>query len=348
MRTSNLFDGSSFNKLLCYDDMKILLAILLIVSFGIIPAFAEDYSYSPLRIGQSPWGVLPTDDQIREDMENLSKISEKIRVYDTVELEPILKHAYRNGLLVSVEVSVSDGNTAKANIDKVAALNEKYPGTIGSVIIGSNEIFKGNLTPDELVSFVLYSKYLNVPVTSLNNHMVWETNPELVDAVDFIMVDAFIQDETDDPINAVKIIQQRYDVLKKQYAYKSIVLETGWSTNDSSKIKQMQFVSALHNTGIKHFIFMYADEDWKEYPLKSGFGILTGDRKEKPESPVENSVAEEQNVIGIVDDYIESLQNDPITQTATGVAGLSGIVLYILKFLGYLKTGSQWGEGYVG
>ncbi|MCH9657182.1 hypothetical protein K0U27_00570 [archaeon] len=310
--------------------MKLFLAFFIVIGFALMltPADAENYSYSPLRVGHSPDGKLPTDDQIRQDMEHLSGISEKIRVYDTVELEPILKHAQENGILVSVEVSVSfDEDRTRSNIDRIVELNQKYPDTIDSVIVGSNEIFQGHLTLDELISYVDYARdATGLSVTSLNNHRVWESNPKLVEHVDFIMVDSFIQDKGFGPTDSVRMIEHGHDALEKKYPYKKIILETGWSTFDSSKNDQTEFIEGLDSSRLNYFLFEYADEDWQPDPVQSSFGVLTADRTEKTEE-------------NIVERYVELLQKDVTTQAATGiiaiVSSLSMLLLNKLQLLGF-------------
>ena len=262
-------------------------------------------------------------------MEVLSEQSEKIRVFENSDIEPIVRFANMYGLQVSVGVN--------ENIEKIIALDKKYPNTIESIIFGNNDILNGK-TPERLISEINELKQItDIPITSLNNPKIWLDNSQLAEAVDFIFTDAFTTQA--DPVGDANQIQNIYQLISKKYPHKHIVLETGWSTVDSSKSQQLQFIDQINKLDLDIFYFEYTDEDWKQNKRESGFGILTANREQKTEEIPQESIQK-----NILEQYAESVQKDPVTQTATGVVGLGGIVITLLKMFGYLKFGTQsWG-----
>ncbi|MCA9828650.1 MAG: hypothetical protein KC444_09755 [Nitrosopumilus sp.] len=229
----------------------LLMSILLLI----IPVsvYADNYSYSPFRTGQSPGGILPSDDQIREDMQTLSETSDKLRVYSDSNLQPILKYANLYDLKLSVETN---------DVAKVLSLDAAYPGTIESIIIDSS-----SLTPEQQIAKIRETKALtDIPVTALNNPKVWLENPELVLAVDFVFVDVFTDEVS--PANSAKEIQRINEILIKKYPYKHMAFETDWSTVGSSKALQTEFITEINRLDLDMFYFEYTDEDWKNSNAK--------------------------------------------------------------------------------
>jgi len=311
----------------------VLMVVVVALGFLIIPAYADNYSYSPFRTGQSPFGELPTDAQIRQDMEVLSTQSEKIRVFENSDIEPIVRFANMYGLQVSVG--------ANENIDEIIALDKKYPDTIESIIFGNNDVVNGK-TPENLISEINDLKQItDIPVTSLNNPKIWLDNPQLAETVDFIFTDAFTSQT--DPVGDANQIQNIYQLISEKYPHKHIVMETGWSTVDSSKSQQLQFIDEINKLNLDIFYFEYTDEDWKQNKRESGFGILTANREQKTEETTQEPMQK-----NILEQYAESVQEDPVTQAATGAVGIGGILITLLKMFGYMKFGNQgWGDPYI-
>jgi len=302
--------------------VRILLAALLLSSVVIPTVYAENYSYSPFRTGQSPEGILPSNEQIREDMEVLSKMSSKLRVYSDSNLEPILKYAHIYDLKLSVETD---------DVSKVIPLDANYPGTIESIIINSKDL---TTNPEQIISKIREAKQLtDIPITTLSNPKVWLDNPELAMAVDFIFTDVFTDEIT--PADSANKIQKINELLTQRYPYKHIVYETGWSTVDSSKTEQLQFIGEINKLGLDLFYFEYTDEDWKQNKKDAGYGILTADRKEKTDVIIAAP--------NIIEQYVESVQKDTTTQAATGI-GLAGLIGLIIKFVVPIITKSPWGD----
>ncbi|MDH3361022.1 MAG: hypothetical protein OEL56_02445 [Nitrosopumilus sp.] len=302
--------------------MRILLAALLLSSVVISTVYAENYSYSPFRTGQSPEGILPSNEQIREDMEVLSKMSSKLRVYSDSNLEPILKYAHIYDLKLSVETD---------DVSKVISLDAKYPGTIESIIINSKDL---TINQEQLISKIREAKQLtDIPITTLSNPKVWLDNPELAMSVDFIFTDVFTDEIT--PADSANKIQKINELLTQRYPYKHIVYETGWSTIESSKTEQLQFIGEINKLGLDLFYFEYTDEDWKQNKKDAGYGILTADRKEKTDVIIAAP--------NIIEQYVESIQKDTTTQAATGI-GLAGLIGLIIKFVAPILTKSPWGD----
>jgi len=250
-------------------------ALLIIIP---ISAYAESVSYSPLRDNQTPLGPFPTISEISQDMKKIAEQGiSKIRIFETGEsLETILQEAEKNKISVAVGIDLTGNEPQdKKKIQDIVNRSEKY--NIDFFIIGNNPIYNGHTTLADLVEYIQYTKSLtDIPVTSENGVDFWQ-NDSLYGIADFVMVDLFA-DNTSSPERQIQSIMDRYNTIPQ---YKPIVVESGWSTVNSTKEMQQSFRSQLIQTGIDVYFFEWADESWKPNPIEKGYGIYEADRKEK-------------------------------------------------------------------
>ena len=234
-----------------------------------------NYSYSPLS-GQST-SLTPDEEKIRKDIRDISKISKVIRIFDVGPmLIPILDESQKNSLKVAIGINLTSGDSYNyAKIRGILESAKRYEKTVDSIILGNNEILDKILSVDQIRAYVKYVKdNSDFKVTSINTPDVWLTNKNLSEDVDFIMFDAFTMYKTSDTFEAVQLIKKNYDTLTQAYPGKLLVLETGWSTVDSSSLKQRQFLDELHKTNMHYFLFEYSGELWKQNQVEKGFGIV--------------------------------------------------------------------------
>ena len=273
--------------------MKVLLIAIFAVLI-ILPAtvFADSVSYSPLRDNQTPNGPYPTVSEITEDMQKMVKENiSKIRIYDTGQnLESILGEAEKNKIGVAIGIDLT-GNYEedKKKIQEIIHKSSNYK-NVDSFIIGNNPLFNNQTTLEKLVNHIKYAKTLtDIPITSINGFDFWENHyyDPLYDAVDFIMVDLFVHNSST-PEKQIQLLKEKYNTIQKDHK-KPIVVESGWSTVNSSKYAQQSFRSELLKTGINVYFFEWADEGWKHDPIEAGYGIYKADRTVKQDTP-ENTV----------------------------------------------------------
>jgi hypothetical protein len=191
-------------------------------------------------------------------------------------LIPILDESQKNSLKVAIGINLTSNDSDNyAKIKGILESTKSYEKTVDSIILGNNEILDKILSVDQIRAYVKYVKdNSDFKVTSINTPDVWLTNKNLSEDVDFIMFDAFTMYKTSDPFEAVQLIKKNYNALAQAYPGKLLVLETGWSTVDSSSLKQRQFLDELHQTDMHYFLFEYSGELWKQNQIEKGFGIV--------------------------------------------------------------------------
>lgn len=261
-----------------------ILVVALAFSLFIVPAFADNYSYSPLRYNQTPIGPFPSPNEIREDMQNMSEFGvTKIRIYETGQsLERIVSEARNQQITVSVGIELTGNEEEdRKKISDITSRIKQFD-NIDFLILGNNPLFNKQVTPEKLIEYIQFAKSLTgIPVTSINGYEFWTNDyyDPVADAVDFIMVDLFT-DNSKTPQEQIQIIEGKYNQIQREHK-KEIVIESGWSTVNSSKHAQDTFRALLKDTGIKAYFFEWADESWKLDPIEAGYGVYEADRTEK-------------------------------------------------------------------
>ncbi|MDH3313851.1 MAG: hypothetical protein OEM28_12015 [Nitrosopumilus sp.] len=250
-------------------------------------AFAENgVSYSPLRESQTPLGPFPTNQEIVQDMISIRESGIGIiRIFETGGmLEIILQEAEKNKINVAIGINIiSDNSKNLENIQDIISRSQKYS-NVDSYIIGNNSLWDKTITLTQLLEYLQYAHSITgKKITTINGFEIWNDKQYfgLADYVDYILVDMFTTYDTKSPVEAVKIIKTQHDKLQEIYN-PPIIIETGWSTINSTKLAQDTFRYELTKTKINHFLFEWADESYKSNPIESGFGIYDSNRVEKP------------------------------------------------------------------
>ena len=92
--------------------MKVILSFLLVMGMGLLvaPAYADNYSYSPLRGDQSPDGPWPTAEEVREDFEQMSEDGvDRIRIFETGEmLDVILEASDKYDIRIDIGIDLTE------------------------------------------------------------------------------------------------------------------------------------------------------------------------------------------------------------------------------------------------
>jgi len=312
--------------------VKVILSLLLIFSLGLLvtPVYADNFSYSPLRGDQSPDGPYPTEQQIREDFSQMSEHGvDRIRIFETGDmLSAILQQSDKNNILIDIGIDLTPNQEEnKKKIAEVVSYGNKHP-NVNSYIVGANELWDDTLTVEQLIENLDFANSLtDKKISTINGYELWKRSyyHPIAEHVDFITVNMFYQNNTTSPSEFVDMIVDRVDNLEKIYE-KEIIVESGFSTSNSSKILQTQFLDEMDGTGISHLKFEWADEFWKDSMYESGFGIKQADREEKPivVEPVE-----------IVEQHL-----DPIIYIAPPLVVLgaaAGVVGYV-KYKAYMAA----------
>lgn len=322
--------------------MKAILSFLLVMSIGLLvpSVYADNYSYSPLRGDQSPDGPWPTAEEVREDFEQMSEDGvDRIRIFETGEmLDVILEESDKYNIRIDIGIDLTeDQQENREKIAEIIRIAGDYQ-NVSSFIVGANELWDKTLTVDELIENLDFANsQTRKNISTINGYDMWYRNHyvDVADHVDFITVNMFYQQDSENPLDAVSTIEDEVSNLERKYE-KPILVETGWSTTESSKKQQELFFDILNQTDVSYLQFEWADEFWKDDPVESGYGIVQADREEKPLEPI---IVQKIKGDG---DVIES--DSLVPSLMVGMGGLLGYKTYQhFRF----PTADEWGSPYV-
>jgi exo-beta-1,3-glucanase (GH17 family) len=194
-------------------------------------------SYAPFRGQQNPLdpGMRVPDQQIAEDLAQLSRITNCVRTYSVdngVDRVPAL--AEKAGLKVIHGIWIgSDRLKNRQQIDATVALAKEYPGVITAIVVGNEVLLRGEMTATDLASYIrsVKAQVTGIPVTYADVWEYWLRHREIYEAVDFITIHILPYWE-DFPIRA-RYAAAHVDSIRKRVAVafpgKEILIgETGW------------------------------------------------------------------------------------------------------------------------
>ena len=261
-------------------------AVLFWFYFGAVSILKDDsssfsklqcVSYAPFGKDQSPFlfdkGLVISPEQVRKDLQLLSKYTQCIRTYSTVGLEMIPEIARENNLKMLMGAWVSkDTKQTKEELDTLIKLASENQDIVKAVIIGNEVLLRGD------TSDVLLLEYINKVKTALPNIKVtyadvwefWLKHPKIKDATDFVTIHILPYWE-DEPMGIKRAISHLADVrveVENVLNEKNILIgETGWPSEGRmredahpSKINQALFV--------REFVKLAEEKNW-DYNIRS-------------------------------------------------------------------------------
>src|SRR3984957_7663751 len=195
-------------------------------------------SYAPFRADQTPLQLTThiAPEQIAQDLAQLAKISDCVRTYSIENgLDQVPALAAKAGLKVIQGIWLGSNRLKNlVQVSTVVGLTKEYPDVISSVVVGNEELLRGEMTATDLAAIIRSVKaQVTVPVTYAYC-AVWEYwlgSREGYEAVDFVPIPILPYWE-DFPIRA-KYAAAHVDAIRKRMAVafpnKEILIgETGW------------------------------------------------------------------------------------------------------------------------
>ncbi|MEN4825116.1 MULTISPECIES: glycosyltransferase [unclassified Pseudomonas] len=266
------------------------------------PAWPEQisgFSYSPFRLGESPQkGQYPSDDEMRQDLEQMSKLTDSIRIY-TVEgtQADIPRLAEEFGLRVTLGIWISPD--LERNEREIATAIElaNTSRSVVRVVVGNEALFREEVTPENLIKYLdRVRAAVKVPVTTSEQWHIWKEHPELAKHVDLIAAHILPYWEFVPMKDSVEFVLDRARELKQQFARKPLLLsEVGWPSNgrmrggaDATQADQAIYLRTLVNTlnrrGYNYFVIEAYDQPWKasdEGSVGAYWGVYNAERQQK-------------------------------------------------------------------
>jgi len=238
--------------------------------------------YGPFRDGQNPnWAPYPSETNLRDDMPILTNMTSVIRTYGVSNgLDTIVPIANEFDLPVSPGAWLSSNREANENeLAKLTTLAQTYE--LESVIVGSEVVLRyekgwDTLNETELLAYLSRVKSnVSAPVTTGEPWHVWTAHPDLVDAVDFILIHVHPYWEGVPVEDAAQYVLDKYELIQVTYPQKQVVVgETGWPSEGLSQggavpgvANQERFMTDFlrlaREHGVSFYYFEAFDESWK-------------------------------------------------------------------------------------
>ncbi|CAI8876427.1 glycosyltransferase [Pseudomonas soli] len=266
------------------------------------PAWPEQisgFSYSPFRLGQSPQkGQYPSEDEIRQDLEQLNKLTDNVRIY-TVEgtQAEVPRLAEELGLRVTLGIWISnDQERNEREIEKAIGLANTSRSVV-RVVVGNEALFREEVTAEQLIGYLdRVRAAVKVPVTTSEQWHIWKEHPELAKHVDLIAAHILPYWEFVPMKDSVQFVLDRARELRKQFPRKPLLLsEVGWPSNgrmrggaDATQADQAIYLRTLVNTlnrrGYNYFVIEAYDQPWKasdEGSVGAYWGVYNAERQQK-------------------------------------------------------------------
>ena len=228
----------------------------------------EGISYGPYREGQSPGGELPSQEQLIEDLELISKRWNLIRMYGSSDVaEDVLKIIRKRKLPLRVMVGawiaretpgpeeetstalVEAKNSNRIEVQNAIRLANLYSDSVIAVSIGNEtqvywSAHRGK--PEVLIKYIREVRQkTKVPVTTADDFNFWN-KPEskmVADEIDFIVIHIHPLWAGTSSEDALPWTQRIYAEACKYHPDKTVVIgETGWATQVHNEGEQAKLI----------------------------------------------------------------------------------------------------------
>lgn len=248
--------------------------------------------YSGFREGQSPAGIYPTYDEVKEDLLLLQSQWSYLRLYDCdAHADTVLKVIEQENLTFQVmlgayivaemnnfgcpwgggvyteEQLVENKIKNRSQIKKLIDLANQFPTIICTLSAGNEACVDWT---DHYVSVASVIEYVNLikseakqPVTFCENYVPWLSKLKpLVDAVDFISIHTYPVWEYKNIHEALDYTKENYFSVANLYPEKPVVItEAGWATNSNGRGIEPHNVSEENQAIYYQDLVNWTDQD---------------------------------------------------------------------------------------
>ncbi|MCP4536168.1 MAG: hypothetical protein GY832_03390 [Chloroflexi bacterium] len=261
-----------------------------------IPALIQGVAYSPFRDCQNPnTGVFPTEQEIREDLTMIQHMGNAIRTYSATGTQKSIAFlAQEAGLRVSAGASL--GPDLEENEKEIANLIELAQMVdLESVIVGNEVILRRDLTQEQLIGYIQRVKAnVDVPVTTAEIESIFLESPDLIESVDYLLVNIHAYWDGQAIENAARYVIDRYQAIQEASGGKRVVIgETGWPSSGPVRGSAVprpenqyrflhEFLILAQQKDVEFYYFTVFDELWKtEGGVGPHWGVMYADRRNK-------------------------------------------------------------------
>jgi len=232
--------------------------------------------FSPYLENQEP-GDQINEGQIRRRMEIIKPYTNWIRSFSCTEgneLIPKIAKEYGIKTLVGAWLGGDSEINSKEMEGLVKLANEGY---VDIAAVGNEVMYRGDLTEDELISFIKEAKQkiTNVPVGYVDAYYEFRERPRITELCDVILANCYPFWEGCDLDYSLLYMKDMFRQAERAANGKKVIItETGWpsqGTNlDGAHPSHINFMKYFMNTqkwskeeNIEIFYFSSFDESWK-------------------------------------------------------------------------------------
>jgi len=247
--------------------------------------------YSGFRVGQKPGGVVPSYEEIKEDLLMLHNHWKYLRLYDCDEhaeivLDVIQKENLDFKVMLGAYIVAEANNygcpwggsykedqleqnkvTNVNQIKKLIQFANKYPEIIFSLSAGNEACvdWTDHYVPlESVINYVrMIKKEAKQPVTFCENYLPWlDKLKDLVDEVDFISIHTYPVWEYKNIHEAMEYTKQNYFAVADTYPDTPVVItEAGWTTFSNGRGICPSNVSEEHQSIYYNDLMQWCEED---------------------------------------------------------------------------------------
>jgi len=248
--------------------------------------------YGPFRDNEDPdFGILPTYEELKEDITFISGLTHSIRTYGTLgNLSEIPVLCQEAGIDCYPGARISGYKTDnEREIQCLIRIANQNLSCVKGLIVGNEVLLRGDVSEDELIEYIRRVKdNTTIPVSTAEIWSTWLEHPQLAENVDFIIVhihpywEGYPYGENQLHLEGIPVsgaaehVVEKWREVKEKYPDKTVIIgETGWPTQGESngdavpseenqRIFLSEFLELADKNGIQYFYFEVFDEKWKE------------------------------------------------------------------------------------
>ncbi|KAI8337147.1 glycoside hydrolase superfamily [Chlamydoabsidia padenii] len=180
-----------------------------------------------------------------------------------------------------------------AALKKMVTNGENFS-NVDAIIVGSEVIYRKDATPDMLANYIRQVRELVNPlgIKVTTSEVFYDFSPPIVEAADFLMMNAFPYWEAVPIEDAASTLFQHYDSVVGLAQGKDVkIAETGWpsagsnfgasvASPENQRTYVRQVLCEAHNRGVDVLYFSAKDESYKG-GVEASFGIMDSNYKLK-------------------------------------------------------------------
>lgn len=239
------------------------------------------FSYNASGLYNESLAAYVTPEHIRADLKQLSQLGGHVRTYSVARgLDQVPCIAAEFGLKVGLGIWIGDPKLMtpdgksmnEEEISNALRALRECPGTVDRVFVGNEAVLRGEVTVDEMTSYIRRVKRAlpyRVPVSTAEPWNVWVANPDLAEAADFIGSHfiPFWQGVSFD--DALPDLKRRVASMEKQFRGKPIfIAEVGWPSA-GRPFKGAVAATANEAAFLRSFIAMAKHQRWAYYIIEA-------------------------------------------------------------------------------